>query len=483
MNYRLIFKLIGNVLRIEALIMLFPLVVSFIYGGGDHLAFLWSILILAAVGTILAKLNPKDKNFRTRDSFVVAGFSWILLSLFGALPFYFSGYFNSFIDCAFESISGFTTTGSSILTNVEVLPKGLLFWRNFSHWIGGMGVLVFMIAVMPSNNASSVNLLRAESTGPSPDKIVPKIRETARIMYLIYLAMTVLLIILLKIAGLPIFDSLINAFSTAGTGGFSNLNASFGGYNNIAAEIITTVFMFLFGVNFSLYFILLGGKFAKFIKDIELKVYFTLVIAAILIITINISGLYGGIWEALRHSSFQVSSIITTTGFATTDFNLWPTLSQGILVLLMVTGCCAGSTGGGIKLIRIILLLKAAIVELGKIFHPGSVKTVSVNGKKVSNDIVSKTALFFFIYFAVFFVSVLLVSIEGKDIVSSATAVIASLSNIGPGLGLVGPAGNFATFTPFSKVVLSFCMIAGRLEFFPLLVLFTPTAWKRGLIK
>ena len=483
MNYRLIFKITGNVLRIEALLMLFPLIVSVIYGGGDHLAFLWSILILAAVGTILARFKPKDKNLRTRDAFVVAGFSWIILSLFGALPYFFSGYFNSFIDCVFESISGFTTTGASILTDVEVLPKGILFWRSFSHWIGGMGVLVFMIAIIPSNNASSINLLRAESTGPSPDKIVPKIRETAKIMYLIYLAMTVLLIILLIIAGLPIFDSLINAFSVAGTGGFSNLNASIGGYNNITVEIIITVFMFLFGINFSLYFILLGGKFVKFIKDIELKVYFGIVIAAILIITINISALYGGFWEALRYSSFQVSSIISTTGFATTDFNLWPTLSQSILVLLMFTGCCAGSTGGGIKLIRFIILMQASKEELDKIFHPGSVKTVSVNGKKVSNDIVSKTALFFFVYFVIFFVSLLLISVDGKDIVSSATAVISSLSNIGPGLGDVGPTGNYSTFSPFSKVVLSFCMIAGRLEFFPLLVLFTPSAWKRGLIK
>lgn len=483
MNYKLIFKLIGNILRIEALFMFFPLIVSLIYDSGDQMAFLWSILILAVVGMILSKLNPKDKNFKTRDAFVVAGFSWISLSLFGALPFYFSGYFNSFVDCAFESISGFSTTGSSVLTNVEILPKGILFWRSFSHWIGGMGILVFMIAVMPSINASSVNLLRAESTGPSPDKIVPKIREAARIMYTIYFAMTVLLIILLKIAGLSIFDSLINAFSVAGTGGFSNLNASIGGYNNIAAEIIMIIFMFLFGINFSLYFNLFDRKFTKIIKDIELKIYFGVVATAILIITLNISGLYNGIGEALRHSSFQVSSIISTTGFATTDFDLWPTLSKSILIFLMFTGCCAGSTGGGIKLIRFILLFKAVKIEIGKIFHPGSVKTVSVNGKKVSNDIVSKTALFFFIYFAMFFVSLLLISLDGKDIISSATAVIASLSNIGPGLGLVGPTGNYAIFSSFSKVVLSICMIAGRLEFFPLLVLFTPSAWKRGLIK
>ena len=483
MNYRLIFKLIGNVLRIEALFMLFPLVVSFVYGGGDHWAFLWSILILAIIGTLLAQLKPKDKNFRTRDAFVVAGFSWLLFSLFGSLPFFFSGCFNGFIDCVFESISGFTTTGSSILTNIEILPKGILFWRSFSHWIGGMGVLMFMMAVMPSINASSVNLLRAESTGPSPDKIVPKIRETARIMYLIYLAMTVLLVILLKIVGLPIFDSLVNAFSTAGTGGFSITNASIGAYNNIAAEIIITVFMFLFGISFTLYFFLLGRNFKKFFKDQELKVYFGIVIAAILIITVNISGLYGGITEALRHSSFQVSSIISTTGFATADFSLWPTLSQVVLVFLIVTGCCAGSTGGGMKLIRFILLLKAAKIELSKIFHPGSVNSVSINGKKVNNDIVSKTALFFFVYFAIFFISVLLISIEGKDIISSTTSVIASLSNIGPGLGSVGPAGNYAAFSGFSKIVLSFCMIAGRLEFFPILILFAPSVWKKGLVK
>ncbi|MDD2361455.1 MAG: TrkH family potassium uptake protein [Oscillospiraceae bacterium] len=483
MNYSLIFKLIGNVLRIEALFMLFPLVVSLIAGGGDHPAFLWSILILAVVGTLLTILKPKDKNFRTRDAFVVAGLSWILFSIFGALPFYFSGYFKGFIDCVFESVSGFTTTGSTILTNIEILPKGILFWRSFTHWIGGMGVLMFVMAVIPSINASSVNILRAESTGPSPDKIVPKIRETARIMYLIYFVLTVVLIILLKIAGLPIFDSVINAFSTAGTGGFSNMNTSIAAYNNVAAEIIITIFMFLFGVNFSLYFFILGGKFKRFFKDIELRMYFLIVTASILIITVNISGIYGGIPEALRHSSFQVSSIISTTGFSTTDFNLWPGLSQFILVFLMVTGCSAGSTGGGIKIIRLVILFKAAKIELVKIFHPESVKSVSVNGKKVNNDIVSKTTSFFFIYFAVFAASVMLVSIEGKDIVTNITAVISSMSNIGPGLGVVGPAGSFASFTPFSKVVLSFCMIAGRLEFFPLLVLFTPSVWKKRLIK
>ena len=480
MNYKLILRLIGNVLIIEAALMLAPLAVAFIYGGGDKNAFLWSVLILALVGMALNLFKPRDKKIKPKDAFAAAGLAWLFMSLFGALPFYFSGYFNGFIDCAFESISGFTTTGSSILTNIEILPKGILFWRSFTHWIGGMGVLVFMLAVMPSMNASSVNLLRAESTGPSPEKLVPKIRETAKIMYLIYLGMTVLLIGLLKAVGMPFYDSFVNAFSTAGTGGFSVMNASIAAYNNVAAEIIITVFMFLFGISFTLFFFLLGRKFIKFLKDSELKFYFGIVITAILLITFNVSGLYGGFTQALRHSSFQVSSIISTTGFSTTDFNLWPTLSQVILILLMVTGCCAGSTGGGIKLIRILVLLKAVKNELGKIFHPGSVKAVSINEKKVDSEIVFKTAIFFFIYFAVFIVSVMLVSIEGKDIVTGSTAVIATLSNIGPGLGAAGPAGNFSAFTGFSKIILSFCMVAGRLEFFPVLILMTPSAWKKS---
>lgn len=480
MNYRLILRVIGRVLGIEAAFMIFPLIVSFIYGGGDHPAFLWPILITAGAGGALAFIKPKERKFRARDAFVVAGFSWILLSLFGALPFLFSGYFGNFIDCIFESVSGFTTTGSTILTDIEALPKGILFWRSFSHWIGGMGVLLFIMAVMPSVSASSVNLLRAESTGPSPDKIVPRIHESARIMYLIYLTMSVLLAGLLKIAGLPFFDALVNTFSVAGTGGFTVLNASVGGYNNLAAEIIMTVFMFLFGINFSLYFFLLDRKFKKFFGNTELKVFFGVVATSILIITANISGMYGGIWEGLRHASFQVSTIISTTGFSTADFALWPTLSQTILILLMTMGCCAGSTGGGIKLIRIIILAKAALVELGKIFHPGSVKAVTVNGKRISSDMVSKTALYLFIYFAVFVAATLLVSVDGKDILSSTTAVIASLSNSGPGLGIVGPAGNYTAFSGFSKAVLTFCMIAGRLEFYPLLVLFVPSVWRRS---
>jgi trk system potassium uptake protein TrkH len=478
MNYKLIFRLIGNILLLEALLMFLPLTVSLIYGDGDFAAFLWAILLSTIVGTILSLLKPEDKKFRLKDALAAAAFTWIFLSLFGALPFYFSGCFNSFIDCAFESISGFTTTGATILTNVEILPRGILFWRSFSQWIGGIGVLVFILAVTPSVDASSINLLRAEVTGPS-DKFVPKVRETAKFMFLIYFAMTVILILLLWTVGLPLYDSLTNAFSTAGTGGFSIMNASIGAYNNVAVETIITIFMFLFGISFTLYFILLGKNFKKFFKDEELRIYFGIVITAIIIITINLSGIYSGFTEALRYSTFQVTSTISSTAFTTIDFNLWPTFSQIILLCLMITGCCTGSTGGGIKLARILILWKSFKNELNKIFHPRSVKTVTINGKNIKPDLITNTVMYFFIYFVIFFIAVLLISIDGKDLISSTTAIIASLSNIGIGLGAVGPAGAYAAFSSFSKIIISFCMLAGRLEFFPILILLTPSAWKK----
>ncbi|MDR1674385.1 MAG: TrkH family potassium uptake protein [Oscillospiraceae bacterium] len=482
MNFRLILKTLGNLLRVCGLFTVLPFIVSLIHGGEDAAVFAVTTVIMEVIGTLLTLTKPEDKHLRVRDAFFVAGISWVLLSVFGALPLYFSGYFNGFVDCFFESVSGFTTTGSTILTNIEVLPRGIVFWRSLTHWIGGMGVLSFMMAVMPSINASSVNLLKAESTGPAPDKIVPKIQETARIIYLIYIVMTVLLILLLKIAGYPLFDAVINAFSTAGTGGFSSMNSSIAAYGNPVSEVIITVFLFLFGINFSLYFVLIGRNFKKFFFDEELRTYFGVVIVAILIITVNISGLYGSFEEALRYSSFQVTSVISTAGFMTADYNLWPTLSKVILMFITVTGCCAGSTGGGMKLVRFIILFKAAKLEIHKILHPASVKPVSINGKKISEEMISKTALFFFVYFMLFTAAVLIISIEGKDIVSSATAVITSLSNVGPGLNIVGPAGNYSSFSAVSKIVLSVCMIAGRLEFFPVLILFTPSIWKKGAV-
>lgn len=480
MKYSLIFKLIGSILNIQALFMLVPLAVSFIYGSDDKQAFLLSVLITAATGFLLSRLNSEDKKFRTRDAFAAAALTWIIISFFGALPYFFSGYFASFADCMFESVSGFTTTGATILSDIESLPKGIIFWRNFTHLIGGMGVLMFMLAVMPSMNASSVNLLRAESSGISPDKIVPKLRETARVIYLIYLSMAVLLTVLLILTGLPVFDSLMHAFSIAGTGGFSNKNLSAGAYNNAAAEIIMTVFMFLFGINFTLYFYLFNKKFQQFIKDEELRLYFLFVIISMVVVTINISGLYDSWPQALRHASFQVSSIITSTGFSTTDYNLWPVLSHFIFTFLMFTGCCAGSTGGGIKIIRFLLLFKLLRIELDKIIHPRSVRVVTINGKRIDNEVASKASVYFFIYFMLFFIAVIPISMEGLDIVASTSAIIAMLSNIGPGLGVIGPTGNYGDFSAFSKFLLSFYMIIGRLEFIPVLILLKPSVWLKG---
>jgi trk system potassium uptake protein TrkH len=480
MNYKLIFKLIGNVLGIQTLFMLFPLIISIVYKGDDRLPFIISILIISTISFLLIQLKPTDKNFRTKESFTVTGLSWLSISIFGALPFLFSGYFNNIVDCLFESISGFTTTGASILTDIEALPKGILFWRSFTNWIGGVGVLLFMMAIMPSMNASSINLLRAESSGPSPDKIVPKIRETAIIIYLIYISMTVLLIFLFLIAGLPIYDALVNSFTTAGTGGFSTLNSSIAGYNNLAVEILITVFMFLFGISFTLYFYLFSSKYIKFFKDSELKFYFFVIVVSIIIITFNISGLYGGLIKALRYSSFQVSSIISTAGFSNIDYSTWPTLSHVIILFLMITGCCAGSTGGGIKLVRILLLLKLCRIELNKYFHPKSVEKVIINGKQINNDIILKTGLFFFLYFIIFLISVLFISLEDKDLLTIISSVVSALSNIGPALGIAGPAGNYSSFSPFSKIILCFCMMAGRLEIFPILLIFAPSIWKEA---
>lgn len=479
MNYALVLKLMGNVFFYESLFMTISMGVSLLYGEREFICFLAVIIVAGVSGFFLSRIKPKNKVYLTRDAFAGVAISWIALSVVGAIPFFLSGKFGNFISCLFESISGFTTTGASILTEIESLPKGLLFWRSFTHWIGGMGVLVFILAVLPNMNASSINLMRAESPGPTPGKFVPKIKETAKILYIIYFSMTVLQVILLIIAGLPVYDAFINAFGSAGTGGFSNMNQSIGAYNNIAAEIIITVFMFLFGVNFSLYYLLLNKKIKDFFKDEELITYFGIVIAAIIIITINLSARFG-FGDAIRYSSFQVSSIITTTGFATADFNTWPALSKAILTILMLTGCCAGSTGGGLKVIRLVTVFKALRNELGRLLHPKMVRVLKINGYKINDDITYRILLFFFIYALFFVVSFLLISIDNKDLVTSASAVIATMSNIGPGFELVGPAGNFAHFSGFSKIVLSCCMLAGRLEFMPFLILFIPSIWKRS---
>ena len=480
MNFRMIFSSLGTVLCIEAALMIPSLMVSVIYNQSDVYAFLISMLILLVTGFLLHLLKPKNTQMYARDGFAIVSLSWFFVSLFGALPFLISGAIPAPIDAFFETASGFTTTGATILTEVESLPRGILFWRSFTHWVGGMGVLALMLAVLPSVKASTVHIMVAESPGPNPGKLVPKIGQTVKILYIIYTAMTLVQIVFLLISGMPLYDSVVNTLGTAGTGGFSVKNTSIGAYNNVFAEVIITVFMFLFGTNFSLYFQIMRGNIKQYFRDAEFRLYFGIVAAAIVLITIDLTGnVFGSVWESLRHSSFQVSSIMTTTGYATTDFNLWPSFSKSILVMLMFIGACAGSTAGGIKCIRIVLLMKLVRREVYRIIHPRSVYTVKIDGKAVDENILSGVTVFFYAFIFIFVIALLIVSLDGKDMISNFTAVATSIGNVGPGLGIVGPMGNFSSYSVLSKAVFSFCMIAGRLEIFPVLLLFAPTFWKK----
>lgn len=480
MNFRMIFKNLGVVLFIEAVCMIPSLLVALIYGQGDAKSFIISILILVLVGIGMHRIKTVTTNFYARDGFVMVALGWLLVSIFGALPFIISRAIPSVMDAMFESVSGFSTTGASILQDIESLPQGILFWRSFTHWMGGMGVLILMLAVLPSVKANTLHIMRAESTGPSPGKFVPKIGQVAKILYVIYITLTAIEVILLLTGGMSLYDSLIHAFGTAGTGGFSNKNVSVAAFDSVYIETIITAFMLLFGINFALYYAIYKGNLKSVLRDEELRFYVGTVVVTILLITMNINGkVFHSIGEAMRHSAFQVSSIITTTGFATTDFNQWPEFSKCILLLLMFIGASAGSTGGGIKCIRILLLFKVIKREIYKIIHPRSVYTVKINKKVVDEEILSGIMAFFFLYTFICTVSLLVVSLNGKGLISSLTAVIASVSNIGPGLEIVGPMGNYADFSVMSKAVLSICMIIGRLEIYPLLLLCTPAFWKR----
>lgn len=483
MNYGLVRYMVGNVLMFESLLMLLPFGVSIAYDGPDKYIFLLVGAVTALAGKLFSYRRPTNQNFQPRDGFFAVALSWVALAFFGAMPFYLCGYFNHFVDCFFEAVSGFTTTGASILTAIEPLPKGILFWRSLMHWIGGMGILVFVLAFLPTLNGSSIQLLRAESPGPTPGKMVPKLKETARILYIIYFSLTVTLVVLLVASGLPLYDSLIHAMGSAGTGGFSNMNLSVGAYQNVRAEVIITIFCFLFGANFNLYYFLLKRQFKLVWKNEELRLYFGIVIGSILLITANVYAFYGNsITESLRHASFQVVTIITTTGFSTTDFNLWPTFSKTILMCLMIIGACGGSTGGGIKVTRLLTLFKAIRQEVGKIIYPRRVTQLRVDGGMVNDGTIKNILLFFAAYILMLFGATLLLSLDGFDFITNFTATISALGNIGPGLEIVGPMGNFQMFSKLSKLVLSFCMLAGRLEIFPMLILFSPSMWRKNTL-
>ena len=483
MNYSLILKLLGNMFKIESAFMILPLAVSFIFGESlkSKLAFIFPILLLAALGFTLSFIKPKISKITVKDAFAATVLTWVSFSIFGALPYFLSGSSKNFIDSLFESTAGFTTTGTTMIGDVESMVRSVVFWKGLSVWIGGVGVLMFMMAVLPAVNASSINLLRAEMsviTGVSREKILPKIKEVAKIIYLIYISITVLLTILLLLTGMPLYDSLIHAFATAGSAGFSNMNDGVRAYDNTAAEIIIAVFMFLVGISFFIYFYMAKRNFKQVLKDEELRVYCGIAFVSLIIMTINIYGEVNSFGEAVQFSAFQISSFISTTGYSPLLASPQiPVLSQFLLLCMMFVGCCSGSTGGGIKIVRVILLVKTARVELRKMLHPNSVKAITINGKKVDDEIITKTAVFLFIYFAVFFVATLIVSIEGKDIMLTVSSVIAMLSNVGVGISSDGLHYDYSSFSWLSKTAFMICMFLGRLEFFPVLILMKPSVW------
>lgn len=478
MNYRIITYIVGWVFNLQAIFMVLPILTAVIYGEKDIFAFFAAIIICLGIGLPLTRKKPSNKVFYIKDGCVAVALSWVVLSITGAIPFVLSGSIPHPIDAIFETVSGFTTTGASILAEVESLPKSILFWRSFTHWIGGMGVLVFLLSLLPLAGGYHMNLMRAESPGPSVSKLVPKVQSTAKILYGIYLGMTILQIIFLLLGGVPLFDTLCITFGSAGTGGFGIKNDSLGSYSTYC-QVVTTIFIILFGVNFSAYYLILTKKFKAAFHIEEIRYYFGIILASIILIAINTRHMFSGFAQAFQQSAFQVGSIITTTGYSTTDFNQWPALSKTILVLLMFIGACAGSTGGGIKVSRIILLLKAARKEFQLYLHPNAVKKIKMDQKTVPHETLRSTNIFLSVYLIIFCGSVLLISLDNFDLITNFTAVAATLNNIGPGLEIVGPMGNFSSFSYLSKSVLIFDMLAGRLEIFPLLLLFFKNTWKK----
>ena len=478
MNYRMIFYILGWVLNIEAAAMLLPLICAVIYGDSGSAALIYSILICLFVGVPLTFKAPENKTMFAKEGFVTVALSWIALSIFGCFPFMISGYIPNFFDALFETVSGFTTTGASILTDVEALPKSLLFWRSFTHWLGGMGVLVFLVSILPLSGGHNLHLIRAESTGPAVTKLVPKVKTTAGILYTIYLCMTVIEVIFLLCGGMSLFEALTTAFGTAGTGGFGTRNDSMASYS-LYIQSVVTIFMILFGVNFSLYYLLLCGKIKSVLKSEELRTYIGIIIAAITVIAFNCHHMFESIGETIRHSAFQVGSIITTTGFTSNDFDKWPELSKAVLVLLMFIGACAGSTGGGIKVSRILVLFKSIAKEIKLAKQPGLTKKIISDGRLVEHETVRSINVFIVSYFVIFMTSVLLISIDNFDFTTNVTAVASAINNIGPGLAGVGPTQNFSGYSDFSTFILTMNMLIGRLEIFPMLILFSPFTWKK----
>lgn len=479
MNKRMTLHIIGKMLGVEGLLLMIPMFVSVIYKEIYAVHFLETSILLFVIYFLIGRKAPKNSQITAREGMVIVASAWIFWSAFGALPFFLSGSIPHYIDAFFETVSGFTTTGSTILEEIESLPRGILFWRSLTHWVGGMGVLVFVMSIAKMDNKNSMHLMRAEVPGPEADKLVPKAQGTARWLYGMYMALTLTETAFLMFGGMSLYDALTHSFSTAGTGGFSTYNASIAAFDSVYIDGVITVFMILFGVNFNLYFFMLMGDFVSVIKNEELRAYFGIIATAIVILVANTTAYYGSIAKAFRYVSFTVGSVITTTGFITADFNLWPMLSKAILLMLMMIGASAGSTGGGMKVARFLILIKSIGCELKQMLHPKEIILVKVDGKKVKDETKRSVYVYFISYVMLLVASVLIVSLNNFDFETTFTSVLTTMNNIGPGLNLVGPVENFAKFTDLSKIVLSIDMLAGRLEIFPFLMLFSPTLWTK----
>lgn len=478
MNIRMTVYLLGRMLGVEAAVLLIPAAVSAIYKESVF-PFLITSAVLILLTLILGRKKPADTTIYGKEGYAVIASAWILWSAFGAIPFCISGAIPNYIDALFETVSGFTTTGSTILTDIEAMEKGMNFWRCLTHWIGGMGVLVFVMVIVSMEEKNSMHLMRAEVPGPETDKLVPRARESARILYGMFFLLTLAEVIMLRIGGMNWYDSIIHSFSTAGTGGFSDRAASIGAYDSAYIDGVITVFMILFGVNFNMYYFLILGKIKAVLKNEEVRTYLAIIAVSTLAVTLNILSIYKTPLRSFRYAAFQVASVITTTGFSTADFNLWPMFSKCVLMALMVIGACAGSTGGGIKVSRFIILLKSIKEELKRMFHPKAVSILKVNGKKVADSTVHNVFIYFIAYIAIIMGSVLVISFEGFDFPTTFSSVLTTINNVGPGISAVGPVENFAAFSPLSKLVFCFDMLVGRLEIFPLLVLFSASLWSK----
>lgn len=471
--------IIGKMMGVEALVLLLPALISLIYREDDYVFFLMTSVVLAVIYFLLARKKPAESTIYGKEGLVIVAVAWVLWSIFGAIPFTISGNIPSYVDAFFETVSGFTTTGSTILTEIQSLPKGILFWRSLTHWIGGMGVLVFVMMLTSLDDKGAMHLMRAEVPGPEADKLVPKARSTAKILYAMYFALTAVEVVFLLFGGMNLYDSVMHAFSTAGTGGFSNRNVSVGYYDSAYIDGVITVFMILFGINFNLYYLMLLKHFKEAFKNEELKTYLGIIAGAVAIITINISSMYGSVLKAFRYAAFQVASVITTTGFCTADYNLWPELSKGVLLAIMVVGACAGSTGGGIKVSRLVILLKSVTQEIKRLHHPKAVTIVRVNGRKIGAETRQGVYVYFICYIFIIIGSTLLVSLDNFDFATTISAVLTTINNVGPGIALVGPVENFAKFSVFSKLIFCLDMLSGRLEIFPILLVLSPSFWRK----